>query len=102
MVMGSSSSRPRTKKVATTVERRPKARTTSGKKIQASGFGQPAGVARAARGAAPLDLADRVGTDVGGLREDAAAELGEERNEGGAEAEADDEEGGVLDAGRGE
>ena len=30
------------KKIATIVESRPKARTTSGKKIQACGFGQPA------------------------------------------------------------
>ena len=41
--MGSSSSRPRMKNATETmVARRPKARTTSGKKIHASGFGQPA------------------------------------------------------------
>ena len=123
--------------MATIVARRPKARTTSGKKIQASGSGQPAvdgdrvdrdaedhradvlgsgrfeevraaagavadvvadevgddrGVARVVLGDARLDLADEVGADVGGLRVDAAAELGEQRDEGGAEAEADDEE----------
>ena len=42
MFIGSSVSFPRTKKIATMVARRPNARTTSGKKIQASGFGQPA------------------------------------------------------------
>ena len=42
MFIGSSVSLPRTKKIATIVARRPKARTTSGKKIQASGLGQPA------------------------------------------------------------
>ena len=39
-----------------------------------------------------LDLADEVGADVGGLGVDAAAELREERDEAGAEAESDDEE----------
>ena len=42
MFIGSSVSFPRTKKIATIVARSPKARTTSGKKIQASGCGQPA------------------------------------------------------------
>ena len=115
----------------------PKARTTSGKKIQASGFGQPAAerdgedrdaedhradvlgggrleqvgatagavadvvadevrdharVAGIVLGDALLDLADEVRPDVGGLGVDAAAELGEQRDERGAEAEADDEE----------
>ena len=42
MFIGFSSSRPRTKNMAMIVERSPKERTTSGKKIQASGFGQPA------------------------------------------------------------
>ncbi len=42
MFIGSSVSFPRTKKIATIVARRPNARTTSGKKIQASGLGQPA------------------------------------------------------------
>ncbi len=41
MFIGSSVSFPRTKKIATMVARRPNARTTSGKKIQASGLGQP-------------------------------------------------------------
>ena len=44
--MGFSSSRPRMKNVTETmVPRRPKARTTSGKKIHAVGFGQPAATA---------------------------------------------------------
>ena len=128
---------PRTKKIATIVASSPKARTTSGKKIQACGFGQPAGdrdgvdadaqdhradvlgggrfeqvratagavadvvadevgddarVAGVVLGDALLDLADEVRADVGGLGVDAAAELGEQRDERGAEAEADDEE----------
>jgi hypothetical protein len=41
MFIGFSSSRPRTKKIATIVDSSPKARTTSGKKIHAWGFGQP-------------------------------------------------------------
>jgi hypothetical protein len=41
MFIGFSSSRPRTKNIATMVASSPKARTTSGKKIQASGFGHP-------------------------------------------------------------
>ena len=51
-----------------------------------------AGVARVVLGDALLDLADEVGADVGGLGVDPAAELGEERDERGAEPEADDEE----------
>ncbi len=47
-------------------------------------------VARVVLGDAGLDLADQVGADVGGLGVDAAAELGEQRHEAGAEAEADD------------
>ena len=43
-------------------------------------------------GDALLDLADEVRADVGGLGVDAAAELGEQRHERGAEAEADDQE----------
>ena len=126
----------------TIVARRPKARTTSGKKIQASGLGQPAfwrdgvdadaqdhrpdvlggggleevraaagavadvvadevgddaRVARVVLGDARLDLAHEVGPDVGGLRVDAAAELGEEGHEAGPEAEADDEERRLVD-----
>ena len=49
-------------------------------------------VARIVLGDALLDLADEVRADVRGLGVDAAAELGEERDERGAEAEADDEE----------
>ena len=124
------------------VARRPKARTTSGKKIQASGLGQPtigrdrvdgdaqdhgadvlggggleqvgaaAGavadvvahevrdhgrVAGIVLGDALLDLADEVGAHVRGLGVDAAAELGEEGHEAGAEAEAHDEERRLLD-----
>ena len=41
---------------------------------------------------ARLDLADKVGADVGGLGVDTAAKLGEQRHEAGAEAEADDQE----------
>ncbi len=47
MFIGFSSSLPRTKKIATIVARSPKARTTSGKKIHACGFGQPAVTAMA-------------------------------------------------------
>ena len=43
-------------------------------------------------GDALLDLTDEVRADVGGLRVDAAAELGEQGDERGPEAEADDEE----------
>ena len=137
MFIGFSSSLPRTKKIATIVERSPKARTTSGKKIQAVGVrparregdredadaedhradvlgrggleqvGAAAGavadvvadevrddarVARVVLGDALLDLADEVRADVGGLRVDPAAELGEQGDERGAEAEADDQE----------
>ncbi len=49
-------------------------------------------VARVVLGDARLDLADEVGADVGRLGVDAAAELGEERDERGAEAVADDEQ----------
>ena len=47
MFIGFSVSLPRMKNIATMVETRPKARTTSGKKIHAVGFGQPALRARA-------------------------------------------------------
>ena len=53
-------------------------------------------VAGVVLGDALLDLADEVGADVGGLGVDAAAQLGEQGHEAGAEAEADDEERGVL------
>ena len=49
-----------------------------------------------------LDLADEIGADVGGLGVDAAAQLREEGDERGAEAEADDEERRVLDRLRGQ
>ena len=42
MFIGFSVSLPRTKKIETIVASRPNARTTSGKKIHASGCGQPA------------------------------------------------------------
>ena len=45
MFIGFSVSLPRTKKMATMVAMSPNARTTSGKKIQAWGFGQPAATA---------------------------------------------------------
>ena len=47
-------------------------------------------VARVVLGDAGLDLADEVGADVGGLREDAAAEAGEDRDQRAAEGEADE------------
>ena len=43
-----------------------------------------------------LDLADEIGAQIGGFGVDPAAELGEERHERSAEAEADDEEGGLA------
>ena len=46
-------------------------------------------VARVVLGDARLDLADEVGADVGGLREDAAAEPGEDRDQRAAEGEPD-------------
>ena len=46
-------------------------------------------VARVVLGDPGLDLADQVGTDVGGLGEDAAAQTGEHRDQRAAEAEAD-------------
>ncbi len=46
-------------------------------------------VARIVLGDAGLDLADEVGADVGALREDAAAEAGEDGDQRAAEAEAD-------------
>ena len=46
-------------------------------------------VARIVLGDAGLDLADEVGADVGGLREDAAAETGEHRDQRAAEGEPD-------------
>ena len=46
-------------------------------------------VARIVLGDAGLDLADQVGADVGALGEDAAAETREDRDQRGAEGEAD-------------
>ena len=46
-------------------------------------------VARVVLGDAGLDLPDEVGADVGGLREDAAAETREDRDQRAAEREAD-------------
>ena len=48
-----------------------------------------AGFRGSSSGMPGLDLADQVGADVGGLREDAAAEPGEDRDQRTAEAEAD-------------
>ena len=59
-------------------------------------------VAGVVLGDALLDLADEVGTDVRGLGVDAAAQLGEQGHEAGAEAEADDDERGLRDADLGE
>ena len=53
-------------------------------------------VARVVLGDARLDLADEVGADVGGLREDAAAQSGEDRDQRAAEAEADERVDGLL------
>ena len=58
--------------------------------------GDRRGVARVVLGDAGLDLADEVGADVGGLGEDATADAHEHREEGGAEAEALEDLGGVA------
>ena len=60
--------------------------------VVADEVGDDRGIAGIVLGDARLDLADQVGSDVGGLRVDATAELREQRDEGGAEPEADDEE----------
>ena len=73
MFIGSSVSLPRTKKIATIVASRPKARTTSGKKIQASGFGQPAATAIAEDRDAEDHRADVLG---GGRLEQVGATAG--------------------------
>ena len=52
-------------------------------------------VARIVLGDARLDLADEVGADVGALREDAAAEAREDRDQRAAEGEADERAHGV-------
>ncbi len=60
--------------------------------VVADEVGDDAGVAGVILGDALLDLAHQVRADVGGLGVDAAAELGEQGHERGAEAEADDQE----------
>ena len=57
--------------------------------VVAHEVGDDGGVARIVFGDAGFDLADQVGADVSGLGVDAAAELGEERDQRSAEAEAD-------------
>ena len=57
--------------------------------VVADVVGDHRGVARIVLGDAGLELADQVGADVGGLREDAAAETGEHRDQRAAEGEAD-------------
>ena len=54
--------------------------------------GDDGGVARVVFRDTGLDLTDEVRADVGSLGVDTTTELGEERDEAGAEAEADDEE----------
>ena len=53
-------------------------------------------VARVVLGDAGLDLADEVGADVGALREDAAAQTGEDGDQRAAEADADERVDGLL------
>ena len=55
--------------------------------VVADVVGDGRGVARIVLGDAGLDLADEITADVGALGEDAAAETGEDGDEGGAEAE---------------
>ena len=55
--------------------------------VVADVVGNGRGVARIVLGDAGLDFADEVAADVGALGEDAAAETGEDGDEGGAEAE---------------
>ena len=57
--------------------------------IVAHVVGDGGGVAGVVLGDAGLDLADHVAADIGALGEDAAAEPGEDRDQRGAEAEAD-------------
>ncbi len=58
--------------------------------VVADEVGDDGGVAGIVFGDAGFDFADEVGADVSGLGVDAAAELGEEGDERGAEAEADE------------
>ena len=67
--------------------------------VVADEVGDDGRVARVVLGDAGLDLADEVGADVGGLGVDTTAELGEQGDEAGAEAEADDQERRDLPAG---
>ena len=64
--------------------------------VVAHEVGDDGRVARVVLGDARLDLADKVGAEVRGLRVDAAAELREQRDERRAEAEADDREGRLI------
>ena len=57
--------------------------------VVADVVGDDGRVARIVFGNARFDFADEVGADVGGLREDAAAETREHRDERAAEREAD-------------
>ena len=68
--------------------------------VVADVVGDGGGVARVVFGDARLDLADEVGADVGGLREDAAADAQEQGEQRTAESEADeDRRRRVLEAG---
>ncbi len=58
--------------------------------VIADQVGDDGGVAGVVFGDAGFDFADEVGADIGGLGVDAAAKLGEERDERGSEAEADE------------
>ena len=73
MFIGFSSSRPRTKNIATIVASRPKARTTSGKKIQAWGVGPAGRQGDAVDGDAEDHRADVLG---GGRLEEVGAAAG--------------------------
>ena len=64
--------------------------------VVADVVGDHGGVPRVVLGDAGLELADEVGADVGGLREDAASEPGEHRDQRAAECEPDE----VVDRGR--
>ena len=64
--------------------------------VVAHEIGDHGGITRIVFRNARLDLADEIGTDVSGLRIDATAELGEQRDERRAESVADDQEGDVL------
>jgi hypothetical protein len=59
--------------------------------VVADVVGDRRGVARVVLGDARLDLADEVGADVGGLREDASTDPEEEREQRPSEAEADED-----------